>query len=117
MNPFLTVIFFFMILAVPYNSFLILYETRVYSPEQGVVCDKVRAQCFNNHGYSPEFTKEHFNESRIYTNSAVPTVVKFSNEVTCDFVKQDCQSELYGKGEYYETILFLSTAINRISNQ
>ncbi|MGL5666285.1 MAG: YcgJ family protein [Shewanella sp.] len=46
-----------MILAVPYNSFLILYETRVYSPEQGVVCDKVRAQCFNNHGYSLEFTK------------------------------------------------------------
>lgn len=117
MNPFLTVIFFFMILAAPYNSFWILYETRVYSPEQGVVCDKGRAQCFNNHGYSPEFTKEHFNESRIYTNSAVPTVVKFSNEVTCDFVKQDCQSELYGKDEYYETILFLNTAMNRISNQ
>ncbi|WP_422766191.1 YcgJ family protein [Plesiomonas shigelloides] len=106
-----------MILAVPYNSFLILYGTRVYSPEQGVVCDKGRAQCFNNHGYSPEFTKEHFNESRIYTNSAVPTVVKFSNEVTCDFVKQDCQSELYGKDEYYETILFQNTVMSRISNQ
>ena len=111
MNPFWNIIYLFIALAVPYESLLISYKNWVYSPEEGVVCDKGKAQCFNSRGFSPEMTKEYFNEDRIHTTDSVPKVVQLSNDVICDFESKKCKSEIYGKDEYYERILFLNNQL------
>ncbi|KAB7687851.1 YcgJ family protein [Plesiomonas shigelloides] len=117
MNPFWNVICLFMVLAVPYESLVISYKSWVYSPEDGVVCDKGKKQCFNGLGFSPKLTKEYFNEERIHTSDSVPKQVQLSNDVICDFDSKHCKSETYGKDEYFERVLFLNNQLTSSINQ
>ena len=114
MNPFLLVICVCMVLSVPVQGALLAYKTWVYSPADGVVCDKGLGKCYNAAGFSPELTAQFFDVERVELERLAPqatasATVYLSNQVICHFSAQYCESEIVGKGEYYQAVLFSSS--------
>ena len=72
MNPFLLVICVCMVLSVPVQGALLAYKTWVYSPVDGVVCDKGLGKCYNAAGFSSELTAQFFDAERIELERLAP---------------------------------------------
>ncbi|KLV09314.1 hypothetical protein ABT56_01010 [Photobacterium aquae] len=90
----------------------------VYSPDQGVICDKKAGFCADSYGISMEFTKEFLGQAaqdkmmamvdKVGSSNFDTTRYSMSNKVYCDAEKQSCYTDRFSdtKAEAYNAILY-----------
>jgi len=90
-------------------------KTNVYSPEQGIICDKKSGFCSDSYGISIAFTKEFLGQksadkfTKILSDKDFdPTSYTMSNGLSCDTKKKICKKSKWDEkaDAHWTKILF-----------